>query len=56
VAIEKKEDIDWRRNAFFGAFGFLYLGDSFQIIYATSTTFWCISHLPSMLFFNFMHS
>lgn len=33
VAIEKREEIDWRRNAFFGAFGFFYLGGVQYAIY-----------------------
>ena len=33
VAIEKKEDIDLRRNAFFGAFGFFYLGGAQYALY-----------------------
>jgi hypothetical protein len=33
ITIEKKERIDWRRNAFFGAFGFFYLGGAQYALY-----------------------
>merc|ERR1712039_760746 len=39
--VEKKEDIDWKRNGVFTAFGFAYLGCAQWFVYVTVFTRLC---------------
>ena len=39
--VERREDIDWRRNATFTAFGFAYLGGVQYYLYNVKFVQWC---------------
>ena len=41
LMVEKKEKMDWRRNAMFTAFGFCYLGGFQYWLYNVKFTQWC---------------
>lgn len=41
LVVEKKEKMDWRRNAMFTAFGFCYLGGFQYWLYNVKFTQWC---------------
>ena len=41
LVVEKKEKMDWRRNAMFTAFGFCYLGGFQYWLYNVQFTKWC---------------
>jgi hypothetical protein len=41
LVVEKREKIDWRRNAMFTAFGFCYLGGFQYWLYNVQFTKWC---------------
>jgi hypothetical protein len=58
--VEKKEEIDWRRNAMFTTFGFLYLGGFQYYLYNVKFAQWCgaitrmSGHLGSAPFKTFL--
>lgn len=41
--LEKKEDVDWKRNAVYGIFGFAYLGGFQYWLYNVKFVQWCSS-------------
>jgi len=41
LVVEKKEKIDWKRNAMFTTFGFFYLGGFQYYLYNVQFTAWC---------------
>ena len=48
VAIEKKDGIDWKRNAFLGAFGFLYLDGAQYALYIPQSLGGCSRELLTL--------